>query len=339
MSEPSLAERRIAVRTLWSTGVRDAAKISEMTGLPLSTAYRYVAQLRAGEKLEPLPRSGRPRVLTPRKRQYLGRLIAKDKFSTVKDLTNSLQTAFSNLTISRWSVNRAINRLGYHSQLPQRVPILTADHKKARVAWAKAHVHENWNKVVWTDETSFQMFSNTMRAFHKDDEAPLEKPIPKHPYKIHFWGAFSASGTIDYYMFTQNLNGELYRTILTNNLFPNARRKMRKDWVLQQDNDPIHRAHETLALLDQCCPQLLDWPSNSPDLNPIENLWALMKRRVERKVNALVLAQKPVTVYAFEDIIQKEWENITPNLCLNLVRSMAARIGKVIAAKGKRIRY
>src|SRR5688572_7923542 len=119
MSEPSLAERRIAVRTLRSTGVRDAAKTSDMTGLPLSTAYRYVAQLRAGEKLEPLPRSGRPRVLTPRKRQYLGRLIAKDKFSTVKDLTNSLQTAFSNLTISRWSVNRAINRLGYHSQLPQ----------------------------------------------------------------------------------------------------------------------------------------------------------------------------------------------------------------------------
>ena len=53
--------------------------------------------------------------------------------------------------------------------------------------------------------------------------------MPKHPYKSIFGSQITANGTIDYFMSTQNLNGELYRTILTQNLFPSAREKMHND--------------------------------------------------------------------------------------------------------------
>src|SRR5215469_12039333 len=139
--------------------------------------------------------------------------------------------------------------------------------------------------------------------------------MPKHPFKIHFWGAFSASGTIDYYMFTENMDGNLYREILTNNLFPSASETMPKNWIFQQDNDPKHTAHETLALLHKHCPKLLDWPSNSPDLNPIENLWSVMKKKVEKRVKNLILAKEKISVFVFEEIIQQEWENISQNFC------------------------
>jgi hypothetical protein len=129
------------------------------------------------------------------------------------------------------------------------VPILTDAHKKRRVEWAIAHANQDWSKVVFTDETSFQMFRNTLLAFHKKGPRRLQKPMPKHPYKVHFWGAITVNGTINYFMFTQNLNGELYRTILTQNLFPSVRRRMRNDWVLQQDNDPKHTAKETAELI------------------------------------------------------------------------------------------
>src|SRR5207249_2467231 len=104
--------------------------------------------------------------------------------------------------------------------------------------------------------------------------------------------------------------------------------------IFQQDNDSKHTAKKTKKLLSDRCPGLLDWPSNSPDLNPIKNLWSILKERIEKQVNKLVLKKNLVTVNVFCKIIQKEWEGIEPEIFLNLACSMKSRIELVIESEG-----
>ena len=86
-------------------------------------------------------------------------------------------------------------------------------------------------------------------------------------------------------MFTENMNGELYCEILTDNLFDQAYDLLGESWVFQQDNDLKHQARLTVSLLEENCPMVFDWPSYSPNLNPIENMWAILKKNMEKKIN------------------------------------------------------
>jgi hypothetical protein len=75
----------------------------------------------------------------------------------------------------------------------------------------------------------------------------------------------------------------------------------------------------------------MDWPSNSPDLNPIENLWAIVKRNVEQR--------KPKNLGELECFLGEEWGKIPDSLLINLVNSMSQRCKEVIEKNGERISY
>jgi len=107
--------------------------------------------------------------------------------------------------------------------------------------------------------------------------------------------------------------------------------KLRKTWRFQQDNDPKHTSRIAKAFLKENVPQIIDWPSNSPDLNPIENLWAIVKRNVEKRM--------PKNSDELEHFMTEEWNLISRDTLISLVDSMKRRCELVIESNGERIFY
>jgi len=206
--------------------------------------------------------------------------------------------------------------------------MLTETHKIRRVEWAKKHLNDNWNKTVFTDETAFQLFRNTVGRWYKG-ERPVRR-IPKDCTKIFAWGGFSIKGKTSLFCFTNIMNAAFYVEILEKHI-PEIRRLMGRRWRFQQDNDPKHTSRLAQTFLSENVPNLMDWPANSPDLNPIENLWNIVKRNVEKRMPQI---QKDLT-----DFMKEEWDAIPENVLINLVKSMRRRCELVIENNGERIPY
>ena len=79
--------------------------------------------------------------------------------------------------------------------------------------------------------------------------------------------------------------------------------------------------------------QVLSWPAQSPDLNPIEHLWAHLKRRVAD------YEVPPKGILELWDRVQEEWDNIGAEVCQKLIESMPRRVEAVLKAKGGYDKY
>ena len=99
-----------------------------------------------------------------------------------------------------------------------------------------------------------------------------------------------------------------------------------RNWRLQQDNDPKHTSRVAKDFLAENRITVIDWPSNSPDLNPIENMWQIVKNNVEKRM--------PQNVAELKQFMTEEWEAIPQETVNNLVRSMKKRCNLVLEKNG-----
>ena len=146
-----------------------------------------------------------------------------------------------------------------------------------------------------------------------------------------FWGCFGWHGVGPLIVVEGNMDSDEYVNILANHFIP---------WVdnypnsiFQQDGASCHTSTYTVWWMRTHNIPILDWVAQSPDLNPIENLWNHLDSQVRKR--------KPVPRSKQEliEVIQDEWRKITIETCQRLILSMPNRVKAVIKAKGGHTKY
>ncbi len=130
----------------------------------------------------------------------------------------------------------------------------------------------------------------------------------------------------------QGQHSRIYQEVLEHFMLPAADQLYGDaDFIFQQDLAPAHSAKATSTWFKDHGIPVLNWPANSPDLNPIENLWVIVKRKMRYA--------RPNNAEELKATIRATWALITPEQCHRLIDSMPRRIAAVIQAKGAPTKY
>ena len=253
-----------------------------------------------------------------------------------------------NIVVGRNTLRTSLKRWGCHAYIPQRKPLLTDSTREDRVSrcteWRRLTQNE-LELIIFSDEHTFGQNNNTNRReahysthFLEPHMRPTRPSFPFGGIQVSFWAAITHKGFLAWSFYNGALDGPAYLKILKAQLIKNANKALGRDsgWRFQQDNAPWHTARIVEAWMDAKEVDRLDWPANSPDLNPIENLWAQMNRKlVAKKFTNRTELQMRV-----EEIIgEMNAEEPHTNYFKNLYLSMPKRFEKVLEAGGRPVNY
>ncbi|CAF1225235.1 unnamed protein product [Rotaria sordida] len=145
--------------------------------------------------------------------------------------------------------------------------------------------------------------------------------------KVAFWGVISATGTSCCKLYNQNMNSALYGDVIENELIPSINMwHLETNGIYQQDNAPYYKTRDIKALFEDLSINILPWPAHSPDLNPVENLWAI----IDKKFKKIPMH----TIQELNESLRSEWLSVESTICANLIKSMPKRIAEYVKAKG-----
>lgn len=313
-------------------------EIASALNVSKTCVSQTIAKYRESGNVHDRPRSGRPKVTSPRDDRVLGRLAKQSRNASVPVLRTRLQE-ISGKNVSAMTVSRRLREQGLHSYMAIRKPLQTAVSRKNRRIWCRQKKNwgmERWGKVLFSDECRFELYSRRRIRVRR---TPTEKFLPEclssavqqGGGSIMVWGCISMKGT-GFIRFTDgSIDSKEYIETMKDTMLPSARKLHGGYYVFQQDNAPCHRSRLSMQWFEENDVPLLPWPARSPDLNPIENVWSYM--------GAKLAQSRPKTIHELRTMTSLIWSDISIEHCQNLIRSMPTRVKQCLKAAGGVIDY
>ena len=250
--------------------------------------------------------------------------------TTAKDLVKKLEETGTKVSIS--TVKRVLYPHNLKGRSARKKPLLQNRHKK-RLQFATAHGNKDrtfWRHVLWTDETKNKLFGHNDHRYVCRKKGEACKPKNTIPTVKHW--CFAAGGTGALHTIDGIMRMENYVDILKQHLKTSVRKlKLGCKWVFQMDNDPKHTSKVVAKWLKDNNVTVLEWPLQSPDLNPIEDLWAELKKRVR--------ARRPTNLTQLHQLCQEDWARIHSTYCGKLVEGYLECLTQDKQFKGNATKY
>ena len=338
-------KKRVAI-ALWrmNTPLKD---IRTQTKIPERTLRRILAKVKGGEgEDEAVTRKVGSGFASRKVDDNIKKKLKKKLWESPTLTAKQLKTRIPELAeISTRTIQRICkNELQLPSRKMANKPLLTERMMAQRLEFAHEYAHwttEDWKKVMFSDESHFELlFGNQATRVRRPvgsdrfDKKFTRKTV-KHPKKVMVWACFSfrGRGGIEFLKEGEMMNGERYRDILENKL--ELFMGMHNCSHFLQDSAPCHKSKIVKKWFDDHpAITLIKWPGNSPDLNPIENMWIWMK-------NQLKESSRCTNLQELRQEILKLWAEKMNNIqyLRNLVESMPRRLQDVIERDGGCTKY
>jgi hypothetical protein len=290
--------------------------------LPKSTPGDVIVKWKCEGTTTTKPHPGRSHLMTDRDDRALKKVVRETVTLEFRSATNC--------PASTMTPRQELRGMGLHGQAAAHNPNISPVNAKCCLKWCKERCHwtvDNRTRVIWGDESCYTMWRSDGRVWVW--RMPGERYLPACVVRtvkfggggITVWGCFSWNGLGPLVTMHGNLKAEGYKDILTSCMLSLVEDQFGDDDCLyQHDSAPCHKARSVREwFVDNKVPEM-EWPAQSPDLNPIKHRWDDLERRLHYR------PQRPTSLNALATALQEEWAAIPPEAFRHLVESLPGRI-------------
>lgn len=321
-------------RILLSRGI-DSLKISKKLGRDHRTIQRYVNEGVSGRKKYQKPGI---RAVTPRQMRSLKLVIARKPFLSSAEIFESAGIS----GIPKSTRNDILRKLGNVKKQEAKSP-LTRLHRQKRKDWALQYLKTDFKQVLFTDEARATLDGPDGWASGwvlKQQKTPTRYRRQQGGGGLMIWAGIINDEVVGPIQVPDGvkLDSESYCELLEEGFFTwldkqSSARK--RKLIFQQDNAPSHASRFTKAYLKERGikeDQIMTWPPNSADLNPIENYWAILKREIYKE------RRQFSSKNALWEAVQQAAKSIPSSVIKKLTASMDSRLLEVTRKDGGAIK-
>jgi len=277
---------------------KKATVIHKYSKIPQATIYRYIEKIEKNINILEQQKGQGRKVSIPDsvKKKVVRTTSRKPHSSTVRSLGNQYN-------IRKSSLDRILGQKNFSYRKVRVQKALTALEKRNRVIFCKDMIKHKGRKILCTfysDETGYNLSEAHRTKVWNPPNKQVKVDYPKKDIRVNCWGAISSRGATSLHIFKETLEAVDYEAILNDHqeemdqLYPDG-------YHFIHDNLRAHTSAEEWMKSAQF--DIVKFPTYSPDLSPIENLWRDLKDAVAK--------ENPKTEAALCDSLYRNWEVLT----------------------------